>query len=57
MKRKIWINKVERRKLIERFEVSPSTMSDILNFKRMNEQHSRIRSYAMNELNGTLITL
>lgn len=49
--------KQTRDRICKDFNVSPSTISNALNFKRFCEQHSEIRSYAVNMLNAKVIDI
>jgi hypothetical protein len=49
---KIVLRRKDRLKLIEKFGISESTCSQIINFRRHTLQASKIRVYAVNFLNG-----
>lgn len=49
---KIVLRREDRLKLIEKFGISESSVSQIINFRRNNLQASKIRVYAVNYLNG-----
>lgn len=49
--------KQTRDKIMKDFNVSQSTVSNAFNYKRFCEQHSEIRSYAVNILNAKVIDI
>lgn len=55
--KKIVCRKSTRKSLLEYFKVSPSTISNALNFKSFGQKHSEIRVYAVNKLNALYIEL
>lgn len=48
----IWLNKGQRAKIKEKYQVTDSTISDSLNFRRYSLLNRRIRLSAMNEYEG-----
>lgn len=54
---KIVCLKQTRGLIIKEFNVSPATISNAFNFKRFCQQHSEIRSYAVNNLNAKVIDI
>lgn len=57
MKYTIYLDAEGRLTLGEKFGVNPSQVSKALRFLQMNRKASEMRSYAVNHLNGILITV
>ena len=57
MKKKIIVRKELRQILMEKFNVSSSTVCLALNFVRLNPSHCAIRNYAVNNLKGIYIEI
>lgn len=55
--RRIYLSKVGRERVKEKFALSPSTVSEILNFKRSNRRAAEVRAYSVNFLKGLLLSL
>lgn len=53
----IWLGRDGRTALHDQFDISTSTISEILRFKRSNKRAAMVRSYAVNKLKGLLIAL
>lgn len=49
---KIILRREDRLKLIEKFGISESSCSQIINFRRQTLKASKVRVYAVNFLNG-----
>lgn len=57
MSLKIWLSKEAKVILRDKFDVSPSTISQTLNYKRNGLLHSNIRCFAVNHLHGKFIKI
>lgn len=57
MANRIYLDKTMRVELQSRFNVSTSTVSEVLNFKRTNQRSCEMRCYAVNNLNGLLLSV
>ena len=55
--RRIILTSSERVVVGRHFDVSPSTISDALNFRRNNKKAYSIRNFAMNKMKGYYISL
>lgn len=55
--KRIYLSKEGRERVKAKFALSPSTVSEILNFKRSNRRAAEVRSYSVNYLRGFLLTL
>lgn len=55
--RRIYLSKQGRDKVKEKFALSSSTVSEILNFKRSNKRAAEVRAYSVNQLRALLIEL
>lgn len=55
--KRIYLSKQGRDKVKEKFSLSSSTISEILNFKRSNKRAAEVRAYSVNQLKGLLIQL
>lgn len=52
---KVVCSKTTRKNITAKFDVSPSLVSNAFNYHRFCEQHSRIRCYAINFLNASVV--
>lgn len=57
MKHQIYLSRDGRTALHNQFDISTSTISEILRFKRSNKRAAMVRSYAVNKLKGLLLAL
>ena len=57
MKQTIYLDAEGRQTLVKKFGVTATTVSYCLRFKQNNLLASKMRSYAVNHLNGILITV
>ena len=57
MKHVIYLSTEDRIVLSKKFNTTLSTVCEALRFKRNNRRASEMRSYAVNHLNGILITV
>lgn len=57
MNYQIYLGRDGRTALHDQFNISTSTISEILRFKRSNKRAAMVRSYAVNKLKGLLLAL
>lgn len=55
MSRKIFLQREGRVVLMKKMNVSTSTVSDAINFRRNNRKSFMIRNYAVNKLNALYV--
>jgi hypothetical protein len=54
--KKLLLTKEQRNTLCDKFNITPSTLSEVANFKRLDcKRHAMIREYAVNKLSARVI--